>query len=135
MSGVTPGAITAVAVGGLWGWLIGFVAAVATVWATHRGLRLALHVSHEELVVTNYWREYRFRWSDVEKVGLGLETMGVMPRAAATFGLRDGRTIKAQSTPHPARQQERYFAALRRFAPDHVQFFTALGSDGSEPRQ
>ena len=111
--------------------MIGAVAAVATIWLTHRGLRLALRVSHDELVVTNFWREYRFRWSDVERMGLGLETMGVTPRAAAAFGIRDGRTIRAQATPERASAQESYFAALRSLAPDHVKFFTPLGSGGS----
>lgn len=132
---VTATAITALAIGGLWGWTIGVVGVVVTVWATNRGLRLALRVSPEELLVRNYWREHQLRWLDVDKVGLGMETMGVMPRAAAAFGLHDGRTIRAQATPERAEVQETYFAALSRLAPDHVQFFTPVGSSGSEPTQ
>lgn len=144
LASATPGAIAALAVGDPWGWAVGVLAAVPTVRLTQRGLRVALRVTPDELIVSNFWRVYRFAWADVEKVGLGIETMGVMPRAAALFRLRGGRTICAQATPEgkgfhgrlaAAREQESFFAALRRLAPDHVQFLTPLGSDGAEPRQ
>jgi hypothetical protein len=94
-------------------------------WGVRRAFRLSLEATSEHVTVRNFWRTYEFHWVDVTKVGLGEETMGVLPQPAVAFGLRNGRIVRAQATPFKKKDQDVVFQALRELAPPSVQFFVA----------
>jgi hypothetical protein len=126
MTCATPGGIAAFAVSGTWRFVILAATAAAGAWAVRRAFRLALIASADRVVVRNYWRVYEFAWLDVTKIGLGEETMGVLPQPAIAFGPCDGTTIRAQATPFRPDQQRVVFDALAALAPPSVEFFVPV---------
>jgi hypothetical protein len=97
-------------------------------WSVHRAWRLGLRVTNDRICVDNYWRTYRFTWADVADVGVGMETMGVMPQPAILFRLRTGRIIRAQATPQKFDPREEMIDRLAGLAPRDVKFHRDLRS-------
>lgn len=126
MTCATPGVIAALEIGRPWAYVILGSTILVGAWAVRRAFRLALEASSDVVTVHNYWRTYRFAWLDVTKIGLGEETMGVLPQPAIAFGLRSGRIIRAQATPFKTAEQQVVFDALAALAPPSVEFFVSV---------
>ncbi|MDX6486404.1 MAG: hypothetical protein QOF43_1557 [Gaiellaceae bacterium] len=94
----------------------------ALAWSVRRAWRLSLRVTADRVCVDNYWRSYRFPWADVTAVGVGSETMGVVPVPAIAFRLRDGRTVRAQATPAKEGPRDDLLDELAGLAPAGVAF-------------
>ena len=122
----TPGGIAGFIIGPPWMFVVFAVTVAAGAWAVRRALRLSLEASPEGVVVRNFWRVYTFAWTDVVNVGLGMEAMGVLPQPAVAFGLRGGKTVRAQATPVKVPEQQAVFDTLAALAPDSVEFFVTV---------
>ena len=98
----------------------------ALAWSVNRGWRLGLRVTSDSICIDNYWRSYRFPWTDVADVGVGLETMGATAQPAFLFRLRTGRIIRAQATPQKVEPRRKLFDQLAGLAPCDVKVWPSF---------
>jgi hypothetical protein len=124
----TPGGITAAAIGAPWGYLVVAATVLVGAWSVKRAWRLGLWASESRVVVKNYWRTREFAWSEVTDIGLGAETMGVLPQPAWAFRLANGSVLRAQATPFKRRDQQREWDSLVALAPESVSLFPPSAS-------
>jgi hypothetical protein len=120
------GGMLAWAIDSLWGsaslWVFaipGLPAVYPTVWAIRRAARVRLVVSKEEVLIDNTWRSYRFPWSEVDGVGIGL--IGVVPAPALCFRLIGRAPVFAQATPIRKSVRQEFLAKVLSLAPASVQ--------------
>ena len=85
--------------------------------AARRAFRIRVEVSPESVCVFNYWRTFRFPWSDVREVGMGSINQGILPQPAVAFGLIDGRTVAVLTTPRNDEQRRRFISELEASSP------------------
>jgi hypothetical protein len=114
------------AIDSLWGsaslWVFaipGLPAMYPTVRAIRRAARVRLVVSKEGVLIDNTWRSYRFSWSEVDGVGIGLT--GAVPAPALCFRLIGHAPVFAQATPIRRSVRQEFLAKVLSFAPASVQ--------------
>jgi hypothetical protein len=119
----TPGAIAALAIGAPWA--VGIIAATVVVgaWSVKRAWRLGIWASESHVLVKNYWRTHEFGWHEVTDIGVGAQTMGVLPQPAWAFRLSGRKLVRAQAMPFKRREQQREWDALVALAPGGVNLF------------
>jgi hypothetical protein len=125
MTGITAGVIAAGSAHGTLRAALALFAALLTIGATARAFRLSVSATSSTVSVRNYVRSYDFDWNDVQAVGVGLKTMGIVPQSAFAFLVAmDGkeRDVRAQATPINASARSGALSDLQRLAPSHVRF-------------
>jgi hypothetical protein len=121
------------ALGPPWGYLAAGLCCVAGVWGARRAFRTALLVTGDGVTVKNYWKTYKFAWSEVRGVGIALRQQGVLPQPALGFSLRSGGAVFAQATPFRQTERHQFLAAVLALAPSTVEALPdtagVIGSD------
>jgi hypothetical protein len=112
---------------------IGAANAVPVTVAVQRAFRLSIEASHERVIVTNYWRTYRFEWSEVRAVEIAAEAMGFIAAPAFLFILRSGKYVAAQATPQKKAPQRTALQALAKLAPEGVSFPPLTTTHADDP--
>jgi hypothetical protein len=100
-----------------WRYLATSLALIPTPWVVRRAFRASLVVTRDGVTVTNFWRTYRFPWSEVDAVGISLKQQGILPQPALAFKLRNGESAFAQATPFRRSEREKFQAAVLALAP------------------
>lgn len=103
-------------------YIVGTLAILGGAWSVKRAFRLGLWASSERVRIQNYWRTRDFDWTEVTDIGVGKQTMGVVPQSAWAFLLRDGHTVRAQATPIRPDEREAESHALLALAPPAARF-------------
>jgi hypothetical protein len=118
---VILGALVALVVGGATSGAVRYAVVAACVVGAALGIRRSLRLDFcaDEQVVTvvNFWRSYRFAWSDVEAVRLANLRVGVVPQTCIAFWVKGRRPVQVQATPIGEAAQREAFDLLRRLAP------------------
>jgi hypothetical protein len=125
---VVPGFLAVGIAGAPWGVLVFVTSVLGLAWSVKRAWRLGLWASETCVVSKNFWRTRTFDWSDVTDIGVGAETMGILPQPAWAFRLASGKVVRAQATPFKPRDQQREWEFLVALAPEGVSLFPPSAS-------
>jgi hypothetical protein len=69
--------------------LIPFVAGLGLAVPTvRRGFRVSLEITDREVVISNYWFQYRLQWDEIEHIFMGIDVLGLVPLRAISFRRR-----------------------------------------------
>jgi hypothetical protein len=92
------------------------VSVVGAGFGVVRSWRIDFRADRRGVVACNFWRTYRFSWSDVELVRLAYLRVGVVPQTAFAFWVRGRRPVLVQATPLGRAAQQEAFDAIARLA-------------------
>jgi hypothetical protein len=115
------GALLGWALNSRWAFLvIGLPVVFPTVWAVGRAARVRLVASHEGVLISNTWRSYEVRWSEVDGVGIR-QAASCFPQPVLWFRLVGRSPVVAQATPVRRSVRQEFERKVLSFAPASVE--------------
>jgi hypothetical protein len=108
---------------GVLGWPVALLlgTAFAVIFGV-RGWRISLVADRESVRISNFFRTYDVRWSDIDSVGIGTGVSGGAPLPAVVVQKKNGGHVDSQATISTRRERLRVMQALEQLAPASVTF-------------